>query len=315
MPSSRRSRAYQDNDSPIAELTSGQLVIGICVFLFVALTCFLAGVLLGKRDPSFREAAQPGIAEAGINREGVQRSPRPDVLRSGEPAEALDPYTTPEERSGPRVTEVAPPGAPPAAPVRIERVAEAAPEPPERPVTVRTPEPGQEPASAPEPATDAETPAPDREQVAQVTPPPPPPRETTPAEGRPVQLQGSAPPIAPPADPAPTRREPAPEPAAPQAAPPAPAPAAAPAATGGRGAYGIQVASFISTDRASRAEAESQRVRQETGMQTAVYPSPDGSIYRVYIVGYPDKPSATAATQELRRRDGYADAFPQELPR
>jgi len=74
-------------------LTSEQLLIGICVFLVVALVCFVAGVWVGRHDRSY----QPGpVAESrqgsdapvsaplpkpkdrdGSNGEGVQKYPRP----------------------------------------------------------------------------------------------------------------------------------------------------------------------------------------------------------------------------------------------
>lgn len=320
MPPSRRSRSYNDADTPIAEFTSGQLVIGICVALFVALTCFLLGVLLGKRDPSLQ--AHTGAATETVEsaREGAQKSPRPGVLDAQAPETPLDPYTTPAERNGPRVTNVAPLGgnesAPPG-PTRIRRVSES-PEatPEERPVNLTTPED--------EDNEEAGTSAPERTQTAAAEPPPP--REDDSSSSGPVRLQGSEPPVevgrpttespqtAQQDQPTPT--VPAPQPTLPQAREAEQPPAASAAASAtGRGSWGIQVASFLGSDRANRAEEARQRVEQETSMRAGVFPSPDGSIHRVLIIGFADKPSATAATQTLRQRNGYSDAFVKELPR
>lgn len=52
--STRKSRSPLDQDRYTAELSTGQLVIGVCILLMFGLACFLMGVLIGKFDPELR---------------------------------------------------------------------------------------------------------------------------------------------------------------------------------------------------------------------------------------------------------------------
>ena len=53
--SSRRPKSALDRDRYTAELSTMQLVIGVCILLMFGLGCFLLGVLIGKFDPSLRD--------------------------------------------------------------------------------------------------------------------------------------------------------------------------------------------------------------------------------------------------------------------
>ncbi len=61
---SRNPRGRLEEEKYRAELTSGQLVIGICILMLFGLTCFLLGVLIGKFEVASRPemAAQPSPA-------------------------------------------------------------------------------------------------------------------------------------------------------------------------------------------------------------------------------------------------------------
>ncbi len=52
---SRRPRSPLDRERYTAELSTTQLVIGVCILLMFGLGCFLLGVLIGKFDPSLRD--------------------------------------------------------------------------------------------------------------------------------------------------------------------------------------------------------------------------------------------------------------------
>ncbi len=50
--STRRPKSVLDQERYTAELSTGQLVIGVCILLMFGLGCFLLGVLIGKFDPT-----------------------------------------------------------------------------------------------------------------------------------------------------------------------------------------------------------------------------------------------------------------------
>ena len=74
----------RDGDKLTAEFTSGQLVIGICVSLFVMLVSFLLGVLVGRYDGarSAQKAAGESMqAAASSQAVGVQTTPHTEAVR------------------------------------------------------------------------------------------------------------------------------------------------------------------------------------------------------------------------------------------
>ena len=98
----RNTRGGPDQDRYTADLSSGQLVIGVCMLLMFGLACFILGVIIGKFDPSLRPAetaeeksapevmasrAAPTPPAATTLRPGVER-PRADIgSRQSRPVE------------------------------------------------------------------------------------------------------------------------------------------------------------------------------------------------------------------------------------
>lgn len=91
----RRPKSVLDRDKYMAELTSGQLVIGICILIVFGLACFMLGVLVGKFEPA-REivAASPRIEtppasskppsrtdDEGTRRKDRDTAPPPSTLK------------------------------------------------------------------------------------------------------------------------------------------------------------------------------------------------------------------------------------------
>lgn len=77
--------------------------------------------------------------------------------------------------------------------------------------------------------------------------------------------------------------------------------------------YGIQVASFLGEQRASRAKSYQKELETELQCDTTVLRSNDDRFYRVVIVGYADRASANAACAELKVRPGFSDIFVRSL--
>lgn len=80
--SPRRGRSPLGQEKYTAELSSGQLVIGVVILLMFGLACFLLGVLIGKFDPSLQprvaqQASSPDNAEAAdANRMAAANPPQ-----------------------------------------------------------------------------------------------------------------------------------------------------------------------------------------------------------------------------------------------
>lgn len=270
-----------DDDKLTAQFSSGQLVIGICVSLFVLLAAFLLGVLVGKYDSSLRnpegaptQGVQTGSAAAPPSdaggRQTTPRRPEPVTLPPVEAPEVdtsqgrvseLPPLPanaseTPASEPAPPAIETAPPPPPPL-------VAQAPIEPP--------PALPQAPAVVVPPAETA-APVPEAVPAPELTSPPPPPvlEPSTPEE--PEDLI---------------------EPVAPQG-------------------FGIQVISLSGPDRAAKA-VEVQRKLQASGYQSIVSQYDGGKKYAVMAVGFADKAAAAAASQELKKIKEFKDCFIKKL--
>jgi len=74
--SSRKSKPVADHERYTAELSTGQLVIGMSILLMMGLACFLMGVVVGKFDPSLN----------------------PDLARQAQPVRATIPAPLPTDR-------------------------------------------------------------------------------------------------------------------------------------------------------------------------------------------------------------------------
>jgi len=80
--SKRKTKAATRNDKYTAELSSGQLVIGVGILLVFGLACFLLGVLIGKFDPTLQQE--------------MANSREPDI-RTTQPSEKSALESTPQE--------------------------------------------------------------------------------------------------------------------------------------------------------------------------------------------------------------------------
>ncbi len=113
--STRRPKSVLDQERYTAELSTGQLVIGVCILLMFGLGCFLLGVLIGKFDPTLKPgttgsvavssggAAQPEVTVAEITVTSATPSPA---------ASSTESSTQPELRVPPRILNESPAPAP-----------------------------------------------------------------------------------------------------------------------------------------------------------------------------------------------------------
>lgn len=114
--STQKSRTRSDHDRYTAELSAGQLVIGMSILLMICLASFLMGVVVGKFDPSLNpEAAleSPPIQEVAAVPSASTQAVMP--TRKPPPPELRTPRTTVkaqaaggEEKSKPEEPVVAP---------------------------------------------------------------------------------------------------------------------------------------------------------------------------------------------------------------
>lgn len=112
--STRRPRSVLDQDRYTAELSTGQLVIGVCILLMFGLGCFLLGVLIGKFDPTLKpgltttasspgDTAPPEVKVAEVTISSAPVSPETSTVESAMP---------PEMRVPPRILNDSPEQAP-----------------------------------------------------------------------------------------------------------------------------------------------------------------------------------------------------------
>ena len=283
-----------DEDKLTAQFSSGQLVIGICVSLFVLLAAFLLGVLVGKYDSSLRNpaavSAVPGPpagtpvahpSETSSGQGGLQTTPRKVEPVTLPPATVGDVNT-----SQGRVTELPPlSSTPPAAqPAPAQTVSAATPTPPV------TPPPPPPPAATPPPET----------AVAQAAAPP--------GTSAAPEAAAAAPPV-PETPPAAVVTPPPPPPVLEPITPIEPElPAATPPAQG----FGVQVISLSGPDRAAKA-VECQRKLKDAGFESVVSQYDDGKKYAVTAVGFKDRASAEAASQQIKKIKEFKDCFIKKL--
>ncbi len=275
----QRSDNRKDGNLLTAEFTTGQLVVAICLSLFVAMACFGLGILVARVDPSFEQ----NTSGPEISRE----QPPGETITYEMPAFGQTP-AQPEPR--PRDTEAqrTPETPPPRSPFMDSepRLTTLPPLSPQRPATSPVAAPTRPPREG-----DAEhTPPSDAAQdaVAAQKPPAPatPPRETV------VPMLTPIDPVEPPL----------PTPVSPQNA-----------VRRDRGKFGVQLAAFSGNDRRARAETFQRRVREQLNVESEIIPSDDDVHHRVVVVGYSTRESANAACTELRRKAGLNEAFVRPL--
>ena len=320
----QRGDDFSSRSIHVAELTTGQLVLIICVGLVALAIVFGFGVMVGKLDPSTRqveavpeaapqpttetyqipvpaEGESPAVAkegESGITPTGAKRNP--DKSKPQNPFTDISPHMTsldPLPANRPKNIQVEAPSREP----RPDTAAVAAKEGETAPST--TP-----PAAGTPPAGTAQAAAsPAVQQTAAVTPPPAAAPPAAPAAPALTPITPEEPPIED------LPLEPVPQTTPPAAAAPAAAPPTAAAAAPVSGKFGIQLVSFRGEDRRTSAEALKARVKKSSGLNAEVIPSPDDQNYRVVVVGYPDKQSAEKALGDVRTKTGFKDAFIKSL--
>jgi hypothetical protein len=93
----RKSKAFLDQDKYTAELSSGQLVLGLSALLIYGLACFMLGVVLGKFEP----LASPQVAQqSGAAGEGMQSQSESPTLQRDTTERQVTELDAPPDRSG-----------------------------------------------------------------------------------------------------------------------------------------------------------------------------------------------------------------------
>jgi outer membrane biosynthesis protein TonB len=185
-----KSKSIFEQNRYSAELSTSQLVTGVCILLMFGLACFLLGVLIGRVDHSNARMAanNPTVDEEPLTDEPVKTSYRPADAESNQPP--------PELRIPPQTakTETKPPAP---EPEKIEEAKARKPEPvsidnPPAPEAKSEDLPATESAKqepAPEPKTEPKSePAPAPGKVAVATPEPKLPTPKQPANVLPKEL-------------------------------------------------------------------------------------------------------------------------------
>jgi len=322
-----------------AEFTQGQLVIGSCAMLFIALLCFVVGMITGRsqasKDAELRKANAGGAVQTAAvpmtgpvdaqakppatppaRDQGVQTSPRTDLLER--PSLPQTPKTeippaAPTAPAGPSTPEAAKPA--PVAPASSATPASSAaaplsaspPAPASTPSAVRTGDKTVLPPLPPIPKTASEIQRSMQTAHAPAAQPTSPPVQVVPLPGAVTPDPSSAPPI-----PATVKQAAAPKPAA-VPEPTGTTPAAKPAAPA-KGKFGIQVAAFQGAGRDQKAAECQKRLKANGGYETIVLTANNGTACQVIISGYKDRPSAQKVLAELKKKPGFSDAWIKEIP-
>jgi len=268
-----RSRSRRASETLTAEFTSYQLVVGICVFLFTSLLCFMSGYVIARYDGAMNAAAAvasgpqaalprnaPREVQAPIGRqpsatEMVIEEPAPVMPAAEEPPVTETPAVAADDAEQPIETETA--------------------------METETPAASDEPAD--EPAEEIEVAA--RIQRPDIVAP------ESPAQPEPPEA------VAPPA------QEPVAE--APVAEP-------EPLAVDASG-WGVQIAAFTDSQRKQRAEETRLSAETNTGFPARVLQTNDGSIHAVVVTGFDDEQAARKMLKVFKEDAGYDGAFIRRL--
>lgn len=330
MSGSRISRGGRPIPGAInAEFTPGQIVIGICVLIFVVMVSFGAGVLVGRGEPHQAQVIDTTVPPS-----------QPAITQEPAQAKAATPPPPPRDATPPVETKAAEtkttdskPGPPPLPGASVAKKQDS----PSGPRTVDLPplasgkssnKTVEVPVNMPPPVVETDLPAtadPKKSGTAEVSSLPPLPGKSdaaTPGAKAPeapkpnpelesALEEGLLEPIAPQPAKSDTTKSDA---SAKSAASTKPAAnnksGAAPAAKGG--GYGIQVGSFARPNREEQANSLARTV-EASGLKAEVRATADKSMYRVLVVGYPDRASAVKALNDLKVRPGFEKAFIQDL--
>lgn len=315
-----------------AEFTPGQIVVGICVLIFAAVIFFLAGVLVGKYDPTVAEVidtTKPAeiVTETPLIRP-AEKSVPPTQTASATPPPTSNP-TPPSNPSPPPITAAADlkKESSSLGPRTVDLPPLSSAKSPSG--TVEVPVKMSPPLipDAPDPSTSNKTDTKSASKSATDSLPPLPGSSKT--EAKPAMAEektqtasktGAKPPVgyleaeladellesiggpenAPTKSTASTKKEPG---SSTKSAP-----------AGSASGYGIQVGSFSKETREEQANSV-KRSLEAAGLTAEVRPTKDKSMYRVLVVGFPDRASAIKALDDLKQRPGFEKAFIQDLSR
>lgn len=288
MATNRRSKSFLTQDVHHAEFTSGQLVLGICGLLTVAMLCFVMGIMLEKwqsgrmdRDSGVASAnpdEEPGFREALAAVETPNEDP-PAPAKTDEPKTAAIIEAPPAEG---KTTVVASKHLPAIESVKVSNKAPAKEETSSPTPTKSTAKPSNE--HEPPKTTAAEVNADEPAEESVAAEPENEPEPETPAEPVTVAKADSAPAVV--------------------ETPPAPAPSTS---SGPR--YTIQVAAFKDHN---RAEQSKSRLDENTLLRSEFVKSADGQWTYLWVGDYATKEEAIRARDDLRKLAGFKDCFVKE---
>jgi len=305
MPEPTREKGPSDRGKPRSELTSNQLIIGICLFLVAAMVCFMLGVVVGKFEGKPGPSAQRGPSRLALPALRTEDTPRESAGRDADREDARGEGTQAYPRPVLLPTvEPAPERPPLPSRAAIDLGRSAAPEkgPPEVQLS-ELPEPGD--------AATVSLPSVGEAEQAQAGPESAP-REDAVVEGAVVPDEGAradrgaSPPV-----------EPTDEASAEALLAPAAEPSSVPkppATTPSEEGFGVQVAAFSGPNRQGLAEGYKERLEDNSELKAVLLASEDGQYVRVVVGGYPDRQTAVQVRDELRQRAGFRDCFVRSLP-
>ena len=325
-----KTRSTSADDEPVIQLTRGQMVVAVCGLLVGALIFYLLGVLTSHIEPRFTdEQAQQQIAHvlpapdepgpatpARNNRqktasapEGVQASPRTDLLPAKQKDKPANPTQTATNDDGPPLSRVPAPAEGPdtsdataqetikttipvdpntlaKSPRRVElspkneteKQADSDPGKPQKaPEPAKTAPEGSDATPPPAPAVSADKPQTATDAAEQA-------KKDTGADLEKIEL------------------------------PPETVSAGSPPKDAGKPFYSIQLIAFSKANRA-KAEAYAKEVRETAGLDVEIDDSSKGEYVRVFVGRYADRESALRACQELKKQERFSKVFVPESPR
>ncbi len=274
--SSRRSKSAVERDRYTAELSTGQLVIGVCILLMFGLGCFLLGVLIGKFDPTLRDETLAGLPDAAGGPDARAVAPPPSTAERP-PVRPADNGLRPEDRPPPNMVE-------PSAPKPQDAAADAtgsgaAAVPPASSTVEDLPD-----AGAVTPSASA------GDRVVVVTPPAPLPEpaksaETKPADAAPAEIK-----------PEPPKANP------PKTDPPKPTVVASKSP---KLQYGVQIIAVARP----RAEGVKRDIEARSPYKATIIPIDGDRLCKVVVGRFDDKAGAERTRDELKSKYTFRDAF------
>jgi cell division septation protein DedD len=75
----------------------------------------------------------------------------------------------------------------------------------------------------------------------------------------------------------------------------------------------VQLGAFSGAERQAKAQALQRKVKEKAGMTAEIDISSNKEIYKVIVVGFPDKEAATKALPGLKQKLGISEGFVKAL--